>query len=159
MYLNMLFLTALFIVAGLPSSVSTPLAPPSPDISSSFLRSSSSDSASVFLRVAVVFAASVATGLSVYIPYPALTFTHVFGSFFWGPEEGERTVTSSLSCVASLFERSVLLVPMATVVYKAAASLQGGTIARVRKIDPVVWVNLSPSRRGTIIFRALVGRK
>lgn len=133
MYLNMLFLTALFIVAGLPSSVSTPLAPPSPDISSSFLRSSSSDSASVFLRVVVVFAASVATGLSVYIPYPALTFTHVFGSFFWGggPEEGERTVTSSLSCVASLFERSVLLLPMAAVVYKAAASLQGGTIARV----------------------------
>lgn len=41
-YRNMLFLTLRFMVFGLPSSYSIPAAPPSPDICSSFSRSSSS---------------------------------------------------------------------------------------------------------------------
>lgn len=40
---NMFALTPLFIATGLPSSSSSPASPPSPDISSSLLRTSSSD--------------------------------------------------------------------------------------------------------------------
>lgn len=44
----MLFRTPLFIACGTPSSYSNPLAPPSPEMSSSFRFSSSSTSAIVF---------------------------------------------------------------------------------------------------------------
>ena len=54
MYLNMLFLTLLFIDTGCPSSSSTPASPPSPARPAIFCRSSSSSCAIVFLPVAVV---------------------------------------------------------------------------------------------------------
>jgi len=51
MYLNMLFLTLLFIDTGCPSSSSTPASPPSPARPAIFRRSSSSSCAIVFLPV------------------------------------------------------------------------------------------------------------
>jgi hypothetical protein len=51
MYLNMLFLTLLFIDTGCPSSSSTPASPPSPARPAIFRRSSSSSWAIVFLPV------------------------------------------------------------------------------------------------------------
>lgn len=50
---NILFLTPLFIAVGLPSSNSMPASPPSPDLPSIFIRSSSSISAIVFFDVGV----------------------------------------------------------------------------------------------------------
>ena len=52
---NILFFTLRFIATGLPSSNSNPAAPPSPDIPSSFSRSSSSNSAMV-LRLGLTVA-------------------------------------------------------------------------------------------------------
>lgn len=54
MYLNMLFLTPLFIDTGCPSSSSTPASPPSPARPAIFCRSSSSSCAIVFLPVVVL---------------------------------------------------------------------------------------------------------
>lgn len=48
-YLNMLFFTPLFMETGFPFSSSMPASPPSPAMPSSFWRSSSSNSACVFL--------------------------------------------------------------------------------------------------------------
>ena len=57
---NMFALTPLFIATGLPSSSSSPASPPSPDISSSLLRTSSSDG----IGTLAVFGASVPDGRS-----------------------------------------------------------------------------------------------
>jgi hypothetical protein len=56
--LNMFSLTPLFIATGFPFSSSIPAAPPSPDIPSSFWRSSSSSWAIVFLRLSCLVASS-----------------------------------------------------------------------------------------------------
>jgi hypothetical protein len=61
MYLNMLFLTLLFIDTGCPSSSSTPASPPSPARPAIFRRSSSSSWAIVFLPVVVLLLLSLSS--------------------------------------------------------------------------------------------------
>jgi hypothetical protein len=59
MYLNILFLTLLFIDTGCPSSNSTPASPPSPARPAIFRRSSSSSCAIVFLPVVALLLLSL----------------------------------------------------------------------------------------------------